>query len=92
MLGRENTWYIRLVIFWGKQPEVRMRRSRRQLRRLKRNGMMLKENILIGSYYSYMQYAYFFVLSYHSELLSSLNESEGKCAAGKVGGMFTPRD
>lgn len=53
---------------------------------------MLKENVLIGSYYSYMQYAYFFVLSYHSELLSSLNESEGKCVAGKVGGMFTPKD
>lgn len=29
MLGRVNMWYIRLEIYWGKQPEDRMRRSKR---------------------------------------------------------------
>ena len=54
--------------------------------------MMLKENVLVGSYYSYIQYTYFLLSSYHSALLSLLSEREGKCVAGKVGGRITTRD
>lgn len=54
--------------------------------------MMLKENVLLGSCYSHIQYVFFLLSSYHSALLSLLSEREGKCVAGKVGGRITTRD
>lgn len=50
---------------------------------------MLKEHVLIGSYYSYTQYKYFFTVIL--SLYITVFKGKGKHVAGKGGGRITTR-